>query len=260
VDHTRAHTQSLSPLSANEILGRAPRLGPGTGRLRRRAHRAGQILFRPDDATDALGFPLSGVIALVRETSAGASIGVSLVGREGCLGLGSWMGLPAQPFSVMSVISGEAVWVGAAELRKASPPRVDAALQRYAAAQLIETRMAAVCNRLHPVEQRTAKLLLEIADRARIEEVEVTHEVLGNLLGEQRPHVTIALARLEHAAAIHRGRGRILIRDMARLRDCSCECYDVAQTYRLGAVDLPAGRDTRRVTVLRGQLDPAAVP
>jgi Mn-dependent DtxR family transcriptional regulator len=59
----------------------------------------------------------------------------------------------------------------------------------------------------------------------------MTHEFLAQMLGTQRPSVTVALATLEQAGLVQRaGRAHIEILDRGGLHEASCECYDRTET------------------------------
>lgn len=212
---------------ANDILSRMPtgivesvqRAGIG------RSFRVGQVVSRPADPVPSVWFPRGGVLALVRETRGGSTIGITVAGRESCLGLTSPDA--TSPFTVLGVSDGVADQVPLVSVLAAGP-EATAVLYECAAAQLTTVALAAACHRLHGSEQRAARWLLDVADRAAVDELELTHEALAGLLGELRPQVTSVLARLEAIGAVHRGRGRILIRDASILRSAACECYWLA--------------------------------
>lgn len=213
---------------ANDILSRMPtgilesvqRAGIG------RSFRVGQVVSRPADQARSVWFPRVGVLALVRETRGGTTIGITVAGRESCLGLTSRHATSL--FAILGVSDGVADQVPLATVLAAGPGAA-AVLYECAADQLTTVALAAACQRLHGSEQRTARWLLDVADRAAVDELELTHEALAGLLGELRPQVTSVLARLEAIGAVHRGRGRILIRDAAILRSAACECYWLAR-------------------------------
>jgi hypothetical protein len=67
------------------------------------------------------------------------------------------------------------------------------------------------------------------ADRAETSELPLTHEFISSMVGGPRSAVTEAAAELREAGAIDYRRGRIVIRDSAKLRELSCECYGILQ-------------------------------
>jgi Mn-dependent DtxR family transcriptional regulator len=85
-------------------------------------------------------------------------------------------------------------------------------------------------------------------DRSDTDVMPLTQDLLAELLGVQRPSVTHAVAELEEAGLILRGRGQITILDQKGLIKASCECYQLVreriashlpQTYVDAGVILP---------------------
>jgi Mn-dependent DtxR family transcriptional regulator len=85
-------------------------------------------------------------------------------------------------------------------------------------------------------------------DRSDADVMPITQELLAELLGVQRPSLTHAVAELEEAGLILRGRRQITILDRRRLIKASCECYQLVrervashlpQTYIDNGVILP---------------------
>ena len=94
----------------------------------------------------------------------------------------------------------------------------------YGQALFEQCAQTAACNRLHPLEQRCARWLLMMQDRAG-NQFPITHEFLSNMLGVRRATVTVAAGILQKAGLIRYTRGKMTILDRARLEEASCECY-----------------------------------
>jgi CRP-like cAMP-binding protein len=75
--------------------------------------------------------------------------------------------------------------------------RVQQLLQRYAQAMLSYRAQSAACNRVHMLEQRIARWLLECHDRADADTFPVTHKFLAMNLGVRRPSVTLVAQSLQ---------------------------------------------------------------
>ena len=86
-------------------------------------------------------------------------------------------------------------------------------LLRYTRALLTQIAQTAVCNRLHMVEQRLCRWLLLCHDRVRTNELQLTQELISNMLGGRRESVTLAAGRLQDAGVIRYSRGHITILD-----------------------------------------------
>lgn len=182
------------------------------------------VVYHPGSSELVCYLPVRGAVAQFFVSHSGEWVATSIVGREGVVGLPLWLGAPSMPFRAIGIVPGEA-W--AVRL----PADVDggAPIRRLAAARLLELNQSAACHQLHSVDQRIARWLLEIAERAGMGQLELTHEHLAALIGVARPRITAALGALEATQAVHRGRRRILIRDAAKLSNLACECYAIVR-------------------------------
>ncbi len=82
---------------------------------------------------------------------------------------------------------------------------------RYAHAFLVQTTSTALANGRSKIEERLARWLLMADDRLDDDELPLTHEFLGLMLGTHRPGVTLAVQALEDAGLISARRSRITI-------------------------------------------------
>ena len=90
---------------------------------------------------------------------------------------------------------------------------------------LLQARVTAACNILHPVESRFCRWLLQSADRAESETVSLTQDFLAEMLGVRRTSVTDVASKIQKTGAITYTRGVIKILDRGALERLSCECY-----------------------------------
>jgi len=102
-------------------------------------------------------------------------------------------------------------------------------LLRYTQALITQISQTAVCNRLHSVEQQLCRWLLLSHDRLPTDELIMTQELIGDMLGVRREGVTLAAGRLQAEGAISYVRGHITILDRSRLEQSVCECYKVVR-------------------------------
>jgi Crp-like helix-turn-helix domain len=102
---------------------------------------------------------------------------------------------------------------------------------RYVQAQLIQTAQTAGCNAKHEAIQRMARWLLLCADRVYSDELGLTHEFLGDMLGLQRSTVTLTAQELQRCELIDYGRGKIKILNRPGLERIACECYRVVKEH-----------------------------
>ena len=96
---------------------------------------------------------------------------------------------------------------------------------RYAHAFLAQTTTTALANGRSKIEERLARWLLMADDRIDGDELPLTHEFLGLMLGTHRPGVTIAVQALEKAGLITTRRSHITIVDRKGLEKSSNGTY-----------------------------------
>ena len=214
---------SLPGLERQAIVGERFRLVQGTN------------LHHFGTPTEHYLFPLSGMISLTVPTPAGDNVEVALVGREGVMGIGSLMGNPATDLEAIAQVEGEAISIAAVDLNEDLRSSMMPALNRYAAMLLAELAQTAACNRLHTVEERTARWLLHAADRAETSELQLTHEFVAMMLGVRRASVTVVVGGFVAAGLIVAERRRINVADPEGLRSYACNCYEVIRRLTASA-------------------------
>jgi len=94
-------------------------------------------------------------------------------------------------------------------------------------ARIEETAQTALCNQTHSLEQRLIRFLLTLADRLNSKEIDITQDIIADMLGVTRSIVTVTAGELRQAEMIDYLRGHITIVDPAALKARACECYNV---------------------------------
>jgi CRP-like cAMP-binding protein len=189
----------------------------------------GEVLHRPGQQLERVYFPVTGTVSLVGLSTEGTMVEAATIGREGTTGVPVFLTGDLGPLQVIAQVAGEAVTVSAALFRRqlVRGSGLDDAMRRYTQAQLAQTAQTAVCNRLHELEQRAARWLLQTLDRVDGPDVGLTHEFLSIMLGVQRPTVTLAIGALQTAGLVQQRRGHIEVLDRGGLEAASCECYHI---------------------------------
>jgi CRP-like cAMP-binding protein len=126
-------------------------------------------------------------------------------------------------------VSGDALVLRAQQFRTHldASPRLREVMGHYTQGLLTQIAQTAACNRLHPAEERMARWLLMTHDRVARDEFELTQEFLAQMLGVRRPTVSEIANELQREGLIEYLRGRLVIRERARLEERSCECYGI---------------------------------
>ena len=98
---------------------------------------------------------------------------------------------------------------------------------KYTQAMIAQISQNAACNRLHDMNQRFARWLLEVRDRIEADTFPLTQEFIAEMLGVRRAGVTEIALSLKDKGFIEYSRGHIEIADLHALEEISCECHKV---------------------------------
>jgi len=189
--------------------------------------KSGDVLFEPDEPIAHVYFPVNAVVSLLAIMTDGNAGEVATVGNEGMVGVPIFLGTESMPVQSITQVAGAAYRMrGDDFLNEARGEGVlHDLLHRYTQALLTQVAQSAVCNRLHPMEERAARWLLMTHDRVGASEVRLTHEFLAAMLGVRRATVSVAAGLLERAGLIEQRCGVIRIVDRPGLETASCGCY-----------------------------------
>ena len=102
-------------------------------------------------------------------------------------------------------------------------------LLRYTQSLITQMAQTAVCNRHHSVDQQLCRWLLLSLDRLSGMRLNMTQELIANMLGVRREGVTAAAGRLQKLGVIRYVRGQITVLNRPKLETLSCECYAVVK-------------------------------
>jgi CRP-like cAMP-binding protein len=191
-----------------------------------------QVLHKFRDPINFVYFPITGAASAVTIMENGSAIEVATIGNEGVVGH-TVMDVDddASPNDIIMQIKGDALRLEASvlkeEVEKEGPLR--RLLLRYNKAFLTQISQSVACNGLHSIQQRCCRWLLITHDRMESDEVPLTHEFLGVMLGVRRSSVTEVLGPLHAKGLVDNSRGMITILDRPGLERLSCECYRKVQ-------------------------------
>ena len=110
-----------------------------------------------------------------------------------------------------------------------------ALLQRHTQVVMITMAQLILCNRMHRLDQRAARWLLQVDERVDERRFEVTQEFLAQMIGVQRPGLSVVMRQFKDAGLVHYARGQISIADHDGLASRSCGCIKIisAEAERL---------------------------
>lgn len=189
----------------------------------------GTIIHREDEPINYVYFPNQAMISLVTTMENGATTEISLIGKEGMVGLPVILGGRSINYEAVVQVTGTAMRVKAEVVKRLfeSFPKIRKIILLYIQIRLSYISQLAACNRQHKIETRLARWLLLVQDCLRTKHLPLTQEFIANMLGTNRAGVTLAAQKLQQQNLIHYSRGSIAIEDRLKLESVACECYDV---------------------------------
>jgi CRP-like cAMP-binding protein len=191
----------------------------------------GAVLYESGDQLHSVYFPTNSIVSLLYVMADGASAEIAVVGNEGVIGIALFMGGETMPNRAVVQSAGHAYRLKGNVLKEEfnRGGELQHLLLRYTQALLTQMAQTAVCNRHHTVDQQLCRWLLLSLDRLPSNEINMTQELIANMLGVRREGVTEAAGRLQSAGLIHYSRGRIIVIDRPQLEARACECYQVVR-------------------------------
>lgn len=192
----------------------------------------GEVLYESGEHLQYVYFPIDSIVSMLYVMEDGASAEIAVVGNEGILGVSIFMGGETTPSRAVVQSAGHGYKLRAQllkdEFNRAGP--VMRLLLRYTQALITQMSQTAVCNRHHSIEQQLCRWLLLSLDRLDSNELNMTQELIANMLGVRREGVTEAAGKLQRAGLIDYKRGTIKVLDRPALENRVCECYHVVKT------------------------------
>ena len=174
-------------------------------------------------------FPTSGVASIVAIDEGGESVDTAMVGREGMTGLAVFLGTDQSPVRTIVQVPLTAMRMDADTLRREVKRggTLVRLLQRHTQVVMITMAQLILCNRIHRLDQRAARWLLQVDDRVEERRFGVTQEFLAQMIGVQRPALSVVMRQFKDDGLIRYSRGQITIADRAGLAARSCRCIRV---------------------------------
>jgi CRP-like cAMP-binding protein len=189
---------------------------------KRRVFSRGEKLIKPGSSTECQ-ILLSGLASI---RFGNPAIEVDLLGPGSLLNLGALLKTNENEHLAVALTECETLAFPSRLLEKTLSGPQDATLLRYVQERMVQSMRAASCHLNHATDRRLASWLAVATELTGDDEIRITHAALAALLGVRRPTVTLALQMLEGEQAIWSKRGRIFVRDRARLLSRSCRCAE----------------------------------
>lgn len=195
--------------------------------LNERPFAQGQVLYDAGEAVEDVWFPMTGVVSLMTLLDDDRMIETAAIGREGLVGVtcGPMNGRASS--RAIAQLEGTAACcpsdVFADALSHSQAMRT--ALSKFTEGLFAQVQQAAACNAQHRLDERLARWLLTLHDRAESDRFHLTQMDIAGMLGVRRATVSEVGSQLEDKALIRRGRGWVEILDRPALEGAACGCY-----------------------------------
>ena len=197
--------------------------------LHETAFEQGQVLYDAGQAVGEVWFPLNGVVSLMTVLDDDKMIETAAIGRDGLVGVTCGPMNARASSRAISKTAGIAAClpneVFSDALSKSEAMRLS--LAKFTESLFAQVQQTAACNVQHRLDERLARWLLTIHDRADGDRVQLTQSDIAGMLGVRRATVSEVGGQLEDSKLIRRGRGWVEVLDRPALEAASCGCYGV---------------------------------
>ncbi len=187
----------------------------------------GQVLYESGDTLGHVYFPITCIVSLIFTTLKGATAELAITGNDGLVGIPLVLGGDTTTHRVVVQSAGFAYRLRVETIRWELDQggELQHLALRYTQALMTQMAQSVVCNRHHSVDQQLCRWLLLSLDRLPGNQLNMTQELIANMLGVRREAVTEAAGKLQAAGLIEYSRGHITIIDRPGVESRACECY-----------------------------------
>jgi CRP-like cAMP-binding protein len=178
-----------------------------------------------------LYFPTTSIVSLLYVMESGASAQIAITGNEGVIGISLFMGGESTTSRAVVQSAGFGYRLKAGILKRefALGGKLQLLALRFTQALITQMSQTAVCNRHHSLDQQLCRCLLLSLDRLPGNDLQMTQELMANMLGVRREGVTEAAGNLQSDGLIRYSRGHIKVLNRTGLEKRVCECYAVVK-------------------------------
>lgn len=196
-----------------------------------------EVLYDFDDEITHVYFPnRNTVISTLCRSDEQVNVEVFLCGNEGAAGLSGVFGMATSPFQNLVQVPGTGSRLTLTDAKQEF--KLGGAFQdlllRFTHSVLLQASQTALCNRIHPDEERLARWLLLSNDRVTSNQLPLPRELLAKMLGRNHSGVSVAVSILQRAGLIAYNGAELEILDRQKLETVACSCYWVVKRHTAG--------------------------
>ena len=188
-------------------------------------------LYEPETIPTHGYFMTSGMTSVVSMTRDGQMVEVGIIGAEGVVGGFHLLGPAKVSTRAFLQIEGTALKIPFARLKSLfwKSEEIRTRILEFEQEQSLSLSQVAACNSLHQAEARLARWLLMASDRTQSDDLRVTQEFLGMMLGASRTTVTLTAGTLQRAGLLEYQWGAVRILNRPMLEATACDCYQTTK-------------------------------
>jgi CRP-like cAMP-binding protein len=189
----------------------------------------GTVLEYENEEITHAYFPVTGIASIVAVGADGETVDSTMVGREGLTGLAVFLGTGKMPVRTMVQLPMTGTRLPSTALRAELEQngRLVTLVQRYTQVVMVSMAQLILCNRAHALERRTARWLLQVHERVEGLPFDVTQEFLAEMVGVQRPSVSVVVRQFKDQGLVSYTRGRVHVIDSDGLLARACGCITI---------------------------------
>jgi CRP-like cAMP-binding protein len=191
----------------------------------------GRVLYEDGTTLAHVYFPTTAVVSLLYVMHNGDSAEIAVVGNDGLVGISLIMGGGSTPSRGLVQNGGRGFRIDAELVQKKfeNSKHVLHLFLRYTQALITQMTQSAACNKHHSLDQQLCRWLLLTLDRYEGNELNMTKQLVANMLGTSGEHMRQGAKNIQKAGLIHYAKGKITVLDRKGLEKRSCECYRIVK-------------------------------
>ncbi|OHX11220.1 Crp/Fnr family transcriptional regulator [Chromobacterium sphagni] len=193
---------------------------------------AGEALYEAAPESSCIYFPCTAIVSLLHIIKNGNTAEIAVVGNEGIVGISFSMGGETIPGRAVVQRAGYGFKLTSSALKAElnHSGQFMLLLLRYTRALITQMAQTTTCNIDHSLEQRLCRWILTSLDRQQGNELELSEDLISDILGANRQEVINAVMSLQRNGLIRYLGGHLTILKRNSLGERACGCYSAIKT------------------------------
>jgi CRP-like cAMP-binding protein len=187
----------------------------------------GMVLYESGTTLEHIYFPTTAIVSMLYVMKDGESAEVAVVGNEGLVGIGVFMGGGSTPSRALVQNEGRGYRLPEEFARQQfedCKPVMHLFLA-FTQALMAQMTQTGACNKHHTLDQQLCRWLLLTLDRYQGMELRMTKQLIANMLGVTGTVMRDGAQKLEDEGLLHYAKGHITVLDRPGVEKRTCECY-----------------------------------